>query len=129
METLTLTDGRAVSKRDYIEEKWRSIVYLGDNRFMVVQGSKIEYYMMNNDGVIEKTANNGKGEREMDMKTGELYLSYEEAAEKLRYEGLTEKQIEKRLMPISLEQYKEYEPMNRHERRKAAKLARKKPRQ
>jgi hypothetical protein len=50
--------------------------------------------------------------------TGELYKSYADAEKKLLAEGLTQEQIDKRLVPISHEEYEDLSHMNRAERRR-----------
>lgn len=58
----------------------------------------------------------------MDIQTGKVYQNHDDGVEDLQSKGLIEDEIEKRLQPITEEVY----TMNRHERRKAAKLARSK---
>ena len=61
----------------------------------------------------------------MDLQTGKLYENYDDGVADLLRRKLSGEEIEKRLIPLDEEQFKEYKAMNRHERRKAAKLARK----
>jgi hypothetical protein len=60
----------------------------------------------------------------MDTRTGKLYENYDDAVADLRRKNFSDEEIAERLMSLDTEQFKEYSAMNRHERRKAAKLAR-----
>ena len=61
----------------------------------------------------------------MDLQTGKLYDNYDDGVADLLRKKLSGEEIEKRLIPLGEEQFQEYKAMNRHERRKAAKLAKK----
>lgn len=60
----------------------------------------------------------------MDKETGRVYATYAEAESALKAKGLTDAQIKQRLQVISGKEYYEYKGMNRHDRRKAAKMIR-----
>ena len=62
----------------------------------------------------------------MDIKTGKLYDSYDDAFQEFLEKGLSKDEIEERLIPISQEQYEQYSGMNRAERRRATKETRRK---
>jgi len=61
----------------------------------------------------------------MDIRTGKLYENYDDGVADLLRKKLSGEEIAERLMPLNADEFKEYSTMNRHERRKAAKLARK----
>ena len=61
----------------------------------------------------------------MDLQTGKLYENYDDGVADLLRKKLSGEEIEKRLVPLDDAQFETYSKMNRHERRKAAKLARK----
>lgn len=61
----------------------------------------------------------------MDLQTGKLYDNYDDGIADLLRKKLSGEEIEKRLVSLNEDQFQKYKAMNRHERRKAAKLARK----
>lgn len=61
----------------------------------------------------------------MDIQTGKLYDNYADGIADLMRKKLSSEEIEERLIPLDEDRFKEYKAMNRHERRRAARLARK----
>jgi len=60
----------------------------------------------------------------MDIKTGIIYDDYENAIKSLIDSGVSQKEANARLVPLTDIEYQEYMSMNRKERRKAAKIKR-----
>ena len=62
----------------------------------------------------------------MDIKTFELHVSYDEAVEKFKLEGMREDKIKNRLVELNSKEFDELKGMNRAERRRWLKQNRKK---
>ena len=60
----------------------------------------------------------------MDIETGKVYENYDDGVKELKAKGLSKEEIQKRLLPISGDEYRSYICMNRHEKRKELKIAR-----